>query len=111
LDFGLFDVSHIRAQGEQPKEGAEDIFAFGDPGDRFDVQGMQGKESGDQRTQPELRGQAVQEEQEKQGVGNMEQHTGQVVAGGIESVELAVEHVGEPGQGVPIVGIDRGECP
>ena len=44
-----------------------------------------------------------QEQQDRR--GRMEQDVGQMVSAGPETVDLAVEHVGEPGQRVPIAGM------
>ncbi len=34
-----------------------------------------------------------------------------MVAGGVESEDLAIEHVREPGEGVPVASMKRGEGP
>ena len=34
-----------------------------------------------------------------------------MMSGGIQSIKLAVQHVGKPGQRVPVGGMDMGKCP
>ncbi len=53
----------------------------------------------------------MQEEKEENGVGGVEEEIGEVMAGGTESVALAVEHVGEPGEGMIVAGVTSLKSP
>src|SRR4051812_14708234 len=72
---------------------------------------VQGKEGGRQSSAPESTGQLAQEGKEQNGIGSMEQEAGQVMAGGFQAVELAIEQDGKPGQRMPEAGLQIGEGP
>ena len=44
-------------------------------------------------------------------LGQLAKDVGQVVSAGVQSIELAVQHVRKPGQGMPVVGMAGGEGP
>src|SRR6266567_1814748 len=98
-------VSSISPQGQRPEESAQDIFAFGYPSHRFHVQRMQRKESGDKCAAPEGSGQALERKEDDHRVCEVEKQARQVVACRIQSVQLHVKHVGDPGQWMPVPGM------
>ena len=108
---GVPGIAGIGQEGEQKKEGAEDVLSFGDPGDGFDVEWMPGEEGGDKRAAPAGAGHVEQDEKEQRGICGMEEEAGEVVSAGGGAVELPIEGMGEPGEGVPIAGVERAERP
>ena len=99
---GLRGVTHISPQAKQEKKSAQHILALRDPGHGIDLQRMQGEEGGHQRTSPKRAGHRVQHEEEQQNVGGVKEQVAQVVPAGLETEELAVEHVRHPGDGMPV---------
>ena len=110
MDFGL-DIADVSPEREEAKEGAEDILAFGDPGDGFDVERVPGKKGGDEGAAPAGAGHAAQDGEKQQRVGEVQSQAGRMMAAGIECEQLAIEHVREPGQRMPISGMRGRECP
>ena len=72
----------VGGEGEQAEEGAEHIFPFGDPGDRFDVQGVHGEQRGNERTGSQPAGRLPQAAKHQQAVQRMQQHIGEVIPAG-----------------------------
>ena len=110
LDFGL-RVARVRPQRQHEEESAEDVFAFGDPGDGFDVQRVQGEEGGDGGAAAGAAGHAGEGEEEQQRAEAMDQEADQVMAGGVEAEKLDVQHVGEPGERMPVALVAGRERP
>ena len=98
-------VTDVGPQGEQAEEGAEDVLAFGGPGDGFDVERMQGKEGSDEGTAPGGVGGASQKQKEQQGVGDMETEVDEVMAGRVKPEEFNIQRMREPSQRVPVGGV------
>jgi len=67
--------------------------------------------SGDQGRAPDRAGQPSQQAEQQEGVGNMEQEIGDVMAAGVEAIKLAIQHVREPGERMPVAGVTGGERP
>ena len=72
------------------------------------MQGEQGRHEG---AGPERSRRPVQEEEQQQRVDQVKKQIGQVVAPGLHPVKLTVQHVGQPGQGVPVGRVEGGETP
>ena len=72
---------------------------------------MEGKEGGDEGAAPEGAGHSVEEQKEKERVGDVEAEAGEMMAGRAQAVELHIQHVGEPGQRVPVGRVAGGESP
>ena len=92
-----FRIPRVRPQGEEEEEGAEDIFALGNPGDGFDVQGVQGEQGGDQSARPDGTGELAEQPEQQEAIGKMQGQIHQMVACGMNAKELAIGHVREPG--------------
>src|SRR5256885_15264166 len=75
------------------------------------MQRMPGKESRDRGAAPLGASQPPQYEKEEQSVGDVQQHAGEVMARRMQVKELAIGHVREPGQGMPIAGVKSLEGP
>ena len=69
------------------------------------MQGMQCEERGHEGGAPGGAGHAPQQAEEHVGVGEVKQNAREVVAGGIRAIKLAIQHVGQPGERVPIARI------
>ena len=72
---------------------------------------MDGEDSGHQGTGPERRGHLPQGEEQEDGGGRMEQHAAQVMAPGGLLIDLPVEHVRQPGERMPVGGVEMAEGP
>ena len=72
---------------------------------------MDGKHGRHKRAAPERAGHPSQHEKQQDDGRRMEQDIGKVVAGGIQSIKLAVQHMGNPGQGMPVGASNVGEGP
>ena len=111
LRFGIAHVAAISPEGEDEEEAAEDVLAFGNPGDGFDVERVPGEEGGDHGAAPLRAGQLPKDEKEQDGIGGVNKEIGAVMGAGIETVEGAVCGVGKPGEGMPVAGVAGGEGP
>ena len=47
----------------------------------------------------------------KNGRGGVKQDVGEMMSARVQTVKLTVQHMGKPGQGMPVVGMGLGECP
>ena len=72
---------------------------------------MQREERRDDRAPPSGSGDAFEEQEEEQAVRNMNERIDEQMPAGIETKELAIQHVRKPGQRVPVGGVKRGESP
>ena len=75
------------------------------------MQRMQRKERGHQGAAPERARQALEQPEQQQAVDDVQQQTRDVVAAGPEPVNLAVQHVRQPRQRMPIAGVHTRERP
>ena len=107
----MADIFAIGPQGEHEEQPAEHVAPLGHPGDRLDVQGMQG------RTMPPpahwakaLRSFATGPKTASPS-SRVQQDVGQVVSGRMQAIELAVEHVGKHRERIPLAQRTIGESP
>ena len=107
----FFCVPGVAQERQQGEEGAEDILAFGDPGDGFHVEGVPGEQRGDERAGPQRGSQPEQQEKEQGRIGGVEEDADKVVRPGVEPKERAVSHVGDPGQRMPVARVPGGQRP
>ncbi len=75
------------------------------------MQRVPGKERRHQRAPPARTAQAFQKLKEKNGVGEMEEQIGQVVASGVEEEQRTIQHVGHPGDRMPVAGVGARQGP
>ena len=104
-------VSFIGKKGEQEKERAQQIFPLRDPGNRLHVQWMQGEEGGDKCAFPQGSRHALQYDEQDQGVQDVKKEVDLVMSSRVEPEPLNIEHVGEPGQRMPVAVFERAEGP
>ncbi len=82
-----------RAHGRRPEEAAQDVLAFGRPGNRLDVLGVDQEEGGGQEARRGRAGQDTQHEEEEDAGRCVDEGAGQVVPPGPPAEDLRVEHV------------------
>src|SRR5215472_10778633 len=75
------------------------------------MQWMHSKKKRDHEARPRLAGHAAQGKEQNDGGESVQQDVCEMVPAGIDTEELHVEHVREPGEGKPIGVAERGECP
>src|SRR5664279_3569377 len=110
-DSRFTGVPAICAQGEQKKQHAQRVLAFGDPSHRFDVDGMQGKQRGHHQAASGVTCRTQQYPEQQENVEHMQQQVDVVMSGRIQLKELAIQGVRKPGERMPGVHVERGECP
>jgi hypothetical protein len=72
---------------------------------------MQRKQCGHEATSPNGPGHLFQDNEQEQSIGEMKQQVGEVMAHRVEVVELAVKHMGQPSERVPIGCMGGGKGP
>ena len=75
------------------------------------MQGMHGKQCCHEKTGPHLPGAKLQQQKQENTIDDMEEKASQMGASGIQPKNLTVQHMGEPGQGVPVGRVPGGEGP
>jgi len=75
------------------------------------MQRVKGEEKGNGCTGPERSAQPPEEQQQEDPVCSVQGHVHQVMPGRIEPEELHIEHVGEPGERVPVGCMGGGHGP
>ncbi len=103
-------VGGVGPEREQEEAAAHDVLAFGDPDDGFDAERMPGKERGGEDGGPIGAGEAAENEEDEDGVERVPEDARQVMSESDLVVELPIEHVGEPGERMPVIGV-AGEGP
>ena len=103
--LALADIAEIGRQSENEEQSGENIFAFGDPGHRFNTERMNGKDGRHDGAGPAAPRRLQQRQKEQHGNRRVDRGAGQMVPSGPELVELAIEHVRNPGQRMPVAGI------
>ena len=104
-------VGRVDEEREQPEQRRQHVLPLRHPGDRFHVGGVHGEEGGDEGAAPGRAGHAPEHQEDEDRVPGVEHSVHEVVRPGREPEELHVEHVGEPGERVPVEGVQRGEGP
>ena len=104
-------IAEIGPQREHEKQSAQHVFPLGHPGHRLDVLRMDGEDRGDEGAGPKLAGHSPQNEKQRDRRGGVEQHIGQMMPPGVQAEELAIEHVRQRGQRIPLAVGPVGEGP
>ena len=110
-DTGIARVPTIYAQREQEEHHAEQVLALGDPGDGFNVDGVESEKRGDHRATSDGAGSSPQYPKQQYYVDDVQQEIGLMMAAGVEAEHPAVQRVREPGERVPIGSAERRERP
>src|SRR5208283_4151376 len=104
-------VRQISPQRQEEKKRAQNILTLRNPGDGFDVQGMQREDGSYERTAPKGTRGAPQKQEQQERVGNVEQDIDQMLRPGVLAEELAIQLMGQPSQRMPIAGMGRRKGP
>ena len=106
------DVPRVRGERQHEEQPAQHVLPFRHPGDRLHVQRMDRKQRRHKGAGPEFSRHLEQEEEQQDGRGGVQRNAGQVVSAGMaKTVDLAIRHVRDPGERVPIGGMTAGEGP
>ncbi len=105
------NVAEIGPQGQHEEQPAQDVLALGHPSHRFDPQRMNREHSGHEGTRPKIAGHPPQNQKEDDCRGHVKQDVAEVMSPGRQPVKLAIQHVGEPSERVPVAGMAAGEGP
>ena len=102
---GGSDVANISPKGKGPEKGAQHPFPVCHPCDGLHVQRVQGEEGGDEGAAPEMTCHFFQGEKEQQSAGDVEKNIGEMGARRVQPIDLAVDHMRQPGQRVPVAHV------
>ena len=75
------------------------------------MQRMQREQGSDKRATHRSVGELREHKEKKNGIGQMEGQADQVLRPRVRPKDLAVQHVREPGERMPITGVTAGKCP
>ena len=89
-------VADVRPHRQQAEHRAEQVPAFGDPGDGLDVQGVQGKDRGGESGGPAAPRRRLQHAEQQYRADRVQQRAVEVMPGRAEPEQLDVEHVRDP---------------
>src|SRR5207245_7374768 len=101
-------ITNVYAKRQQEEHTAEHIFALRNPRDRFHMQRMNRKERGNKSTWPDTASPArttrhlAKHEKEQDDSNHVQHNIGEMMSAGIEPKELAIEHVGDRRQRMPV---------
>jgi hypothetical protein len=104
-------IAAVGEEREEEKEGAQEILAFGDPGYGFDAERVPGEQCDNECAPPDRARQSVKQDKKQSTIDAMKQDVDEVMCSGIQAEELAIEHVGQPGDRVPIKRMSIDERP
>ena len=106
-------VARVGPHGEEAEERREQVLPLGDPGHRLHVEGVEGEERGDRRGRATAAPVDAREHEEEDGRvrarGGRRSRGG--AAPGSSPKSCDVQHVGEPGERVPVGDRERREGP
>jgi len=75
------------------------------------VHRVQGENCGDKCAAPNRASQSSEKAKEEECISDVEEEINQMMAGGFEAENLAIEHVREPCERMPVGGMGLGERP
>jgi len=96
---------------KQEKKCAENIFSLCDPGDRLDVERMQGEQGCGEQAGSGALCDPLQKQKEQYRVQRMDEYIVEVMAGRIQGKQLVIERVREPRKRMPVRSLGGGERP
>ena len=105
------DIAAVGQEGEHEEQRAEDVLAFRDPGDRFNVQGMQPEQRSHQGASPEGPRHQPQRDEQQDRVGRVQCDVDRMVPARpvLDAEEVAVEHVGKHRHRMPVAHCNGSE--
>lgn len=100
----------IRCQRQHEKRCAQYILSLSYPRHRFNVQRVNGKERSYEGAFPNRTGHSLEHQKEQQHRHRMKNDVGKVMAASVQSIQLAIEHVGKRGKRMPVprMGMSKG---
>ena len=104
-------IARVRPERQHEKQPAEHILAFRHPRHRFHPQRMYRKHRRHKRAAPQKPRHPPQNQKKQDRCCRVEEDIGQMMPAGIQSIQLAVQHVGQHRQRMPVGHHDMGEGP
>ncbi len=104
-------IPTVGPEGREEEEGAEDVFAFSDPGYRLNIDGMKGEQRGHEQAGPKTTGGVHQQQEKEDGIRGVNQEAGEVVSGRILMEKLVVKRMRQPGERMPVSLLGSGHGP
>ena len=98
-------AARVRPQREQKEEGREDVLALCHPGHGLHVERVEPEERRHRDASPQSPAHEEQDMAQEHRIEHVEQEGGGMVPSGVEIEELHVDHVGDPGERVPVGGM------
>jgi hypothetical protein len=105
------DIMCIGPKDKHKEDATKDIFPFGYPRHGFHTKRVNGKYGRYERTGPTRSGQLLQRQKQEDRRCTMQQHVRQMMSARLEAVQLAIQHVRNRGEGVPVSSMRVGESP
>ncbi len=102
------EPGHQRQHAEEP---GQQVLALREPGHRLDPQRVEGEQRGDGQGDAPAAGQAGQQGEEEDGNERVDRDADQVMGAGVHAEQGHVELVRQPGDRVPVGGVQGGHGP
>ncbi|MGD0745848.1 MAG: hypothetical protein ABSA45_11910 [Verrucomicrobiota bacterium] len=67
---------------------------------------MNAKKQGDKQAGPQSGRQILKQEKKQQGVGDVKDKAGEMMSGGVQTIKLAIQHVGKPSHWMPVARME-----
>ena len=97
-----FHVARVGPHRQQPEERAQQILALRHPRHRVHLQRMQGEQRRQDRAPPKRPRHPPEHQEDQDRIERVKQQVDQVMARRLQPEQLAVQHVGNPGQRMPV---------
>src|SRR5882724_2123936 len=104
-------ITDVGRDRQNEKETAQYVLPLRHPRHRFDVQRMDRENRGHESAPPERARHLPEDKKEQRRGQGMNEDVGEMMAGWIEAVELRIHHVRNPGERMPVAGMDMAERP
>ena len=111
LETQDFRVAHVSPQRQQSEQRAQDVLPLRNPGHRFHRQRVPAEQARDYEARPAPARDPQQQCEEKAGIGDVQQQVGHMMAPRPQTVQLAIQHVGEQRHRMPIGGFSLPQRP
>ena len=105
------DIAEIGREREHEKQSTQHVFPLGDPSHGLDVLRMDGEDRGHESAGPKLAGHLPNNEEQRDRRGGVEQHVGEMMPPRAQAEELAIEHVRQHCQRIPLATRPIGQRP
>ena len=104
-------IAEIGPQREHEEQSAQHVAPLGEPGHRFDPLRMDGEQRGHEGAGPKLAGHLPPDQKQCDRRGGVQQQIGQMVPPGVQPEHLAIEHVRNHRQRIPLAHRAAGQRP